>query len=93
MCATYDYTYGVLTAHKVPQKHINYLMNIYGAMISTFKARHNGAPGAMSWTWYQRTAVEGILFRTGRLEIEITLKFPETAMVFESTINALWINT
>ena len=84
MCATYDYTYGLLTAHHVPQKHIDYIMNIYGAMISTFKARNGGAPGAMSWTWYQRTAVEAILYRTGRLEIEINLKFGERITVFEN---------
>ncbi len=84
MCATYDYTYGLLTSHKVPKKHIDYIMNIYGAMISTFKARNDGAPGAMSWTWYQRTAVEAILYRTGRLEIEINLKFSNRITVFEN---------
>ncbi len=84
MCATYDYTYGLLTAHHVPEKHINYIMNIYSAMISTFKARNNGAPGAMSWTWYQRTAVEATLYRTGRFEIEINLKFSQRAMVFRN---------
>ena len=84
MCSTYDYTYGMLTAHHVPEHHVKYIMNIYSAMISTFKARNNGAPGAMSWTWYQRTAVEAILFRTGRLEIEINLKFTQRAIVFRS---------
>ena len=84
MCSTYDYTYGMLTAHNVPEKHINYIMNIYASMISTFKARNGGAPGAMSWTWYQRTAVEAILYRTGRLEIEIKLKANSRVTAFEN---------
>ena len=41
----------------------------------------------MSWTWYQRTAVEAILYRTGRLEIEINLKFTDKAVVFNNKEN------
>ena len=84
MCATYDYTYGVLTSQKFPQEHIDYGMNVFDGMISTFMARNGGAPGAMSWVWYQDTAVKGHLFRMGRLEIEVNIKFPDTAIVFRS---------
>lgn len=84
MCATYDYTYGVLTAHKVPQKHLEYGMNVFDAMIKTFKARNDGAPGAMSWTWYQSTAVEAILYSTGRLDIEIKIKANSRVTAFEN---------
>ena len=83
MCATYDYTYGLLTSRKVSAEHVDYGMNVFDGMISTFMAR-NGAPGAMSWVWYQDTAVEGKLFRMGRLEIEINIKFPDSAIVLKN---------
>ena len=85
MCATYDYTYGVLTSQNLPKEHIDYAMNVYDGMISTFMARNSGAPGAMSWVWYQDTAVKGHLFRMGRLEIEVNIKFPDSAIVFRNT--------
>ena len=84
MCATYDYTYGVLASQNLPQEHIDYAMNVFDGMISTFMARNGGAPGAMSWVWYQDTAVKGHLFRMGRLEIEINIKFPDRAIVLRS---------
>ena len=84
MCATYDYTYSLLTSQNLPKEHIDYAMNVYDGMISTFMARNGGAPGAMSWVWYQDTAVKGHLFRMGRLEIEINIKFPDSAIVFRS---------
>ncbi len=87
MCATYDYTYGVLTSQNLPKEHIDYAMNVYDGMISTFMARNGGAPGAMSWVWYQDTAVKGHLFRMGRLEIEVNIKFPDSAIVFRNTID------
>lgn len=87
MCSTYDYTYSLLTARKIPQNHIDYILNIPDIMISSFKEYHNGAVGAMSWTWYQRTSVEALLYRTGRLEIEINTKFSERGVVFENTKN------
>lgn len=86
MCATYDHTYALLTSRKLPQKHIDYGMNRFDPMISTFKERYNGAPGAKDWTWYQRTAVDALLYQTGRLEVEVGMTFTDRAIVFEDSL-------
>ncbi len=86
MCAACDHTYALLTARNLPQKHIDYGMNRLDAMISTFKERNNNAPGAKAWTWYHRTAVDALLYKTGRLEIEVNMTFTDSAIVFEDSL-------
>lgn len=85
MCAAYDHTYELLTSRKFPQAHIDYGMNRFDPMISTFKERNNNAPGAKDWVWYHRTAVDALLYKTGRLEIEVNMTFTEKAIVFEDS--------
>jgi hypothetical protein len=56
-------------------------MRCNNGMIRTFKARNNGAPGSMSWTWYQ-LSVDAKLFGIGRLQMEVFAKFYSKAIVF-----------
>ncbi len=81
MCEMVDYTYGILTARKLPREHVLYGMRCNNGMIRTFKARNNGAPGSMSWTWYQ-LSVDAKLFGIGRLQMEMFAKFTSKAVVF-----------
>ena len=83
MCAMADYTYGLLTARKLPKEYVQYGMRCHNGMIRTFKARNNGAPGAMSWVWYQ-LAVDAKLYGIGRLQMEVFAKFGAKAIVFEN---------
>ena len=83
MCAVADYTYGLLTARKLPKEHVQYGMRCHNGMIRTFKVRNNGAPGAMSWVWYQ-LAVDARLYGIGRLQMEVFSKFGAKAVVFEN---------
>ena len=83
MCAMADYTYGLLTARKLPEKYVQYGMRCHNGMIRTFKVRNNGAPGAMSWVWYQ-LAVDAKLYGIGRLQMEVFAKFGAKAIVFEN---------
>ncbi len=78
-----DYTYGLLTSRGLPEKHINYAMNVFDGMIKTYKARNEGRAGAMSWSWYQ-LGVDAKLFELGSLQIEMQAKFPTRATVFEN---------
>ncbi len=82
-CATADYTYGLLVARKLPKEHVQYGMRCHNGMIRTFKARNNGAPGAMSWVWYQ-LAVDARLYGIGRLQMAVFAKFGAKAVVFEN---------
>lgn len=83
MCATVDYTYSLLASRNLPSKYINDAMNMPNIMIKSFMARNSGAPGAISWTWYQKTVVEANLFRIGRLELELNTHFYSNAIVFK----------
>ena len=82
-CAVADYTYGLLTARGLPKEQVQYGMRCHNGMIRTFKARNNGAPGAMSWVWYQ-LAVDARLYGIGRLQMEVFAKFYSKAVVFEN---------
>ena len=83
MCATADYTYGLLSARKLPKEHIDYGMRCHNGMIRTFKARNNGLPGAMSWSWYQ-LAIDARLYGIGRLQMEFFAKWSGKGTVFEN---------
>lgn len=83
MCAMADYTYGLLTARKLPKEYVQYGMRCHNGMIRTFMARNDGALGAMSWVWYQ-LAVDARLYGIGRLQMEVFSKFGAKAVVFEN---------
>ena len=81
MCATADYTHGLLTARGLPQSQIDYVMRENEKMVLTYQMRHNGQAGAMSFDWFQ-LVVDAKILTAGRLEIELDVSFPDTAVVY-----------
>ena len=65
MASTADYTYGLLVGYGLPQDQIDYTMQQNEKMVRTYKARHDGRAGAMSFSWYQ-LVVDAKIFGAGR---------------------------
>lgn len=85
MASTADYTHGLLVGYGLPKEQIDYTMQQNEKMVRTYKARHDGRSGAMSFSWYQ-LVVDAKIFGAGRMDLEIDVPFPKTAMVFENDL-------
>lgn len=75
--------YALLSQLNLPDEIISQIMRMPEFGITFYKLRHNGAPGYSILDWYQ-LAIDGKLFRIGRLEFEIFATFQGRACVFEN---------
>lgn len=83
MASAAEYQHSLYVSRGLPQEHIDYGMKHCEEMVRSYKVRHGGNLGAMSWGWYQLT-IDAKLYRIGRLEIELETKFTSKATVFEN---------
>lgn len=77
-----DISYELLTARGLPQAVIQHVMRMPEGGISYYSNRHDGEPGYDLLDWYQ-LAIDGKLYRIGRLEYELFASFNGQASVFE----------
>lgn len=75
--------YHLLTARNLPKTVVDHIMAAPEFGITFYKLRHNGIPGYNLLDWYQ-LAIDGKLFRIGRLEFEIFATFHGRACVFQN---------
>lgn len=73
----------ILRSRGLPQDVIDQVMRMPEFGIHYYKIRHDGDPGYNLLDWFQ-LAIDGKLFRIGRLEFEIFAEFSGRACVFES---------
>ncbi len=82
-----QYSYEKMAVRNIPKDIILGTTTMFEAGIEHFAKRHNGAYGYHLMNWNQR-AIDGILFRVGRLEIELC-RYESRSAVFESNSGEL----
>ena len=73
----------ILRSRNIPQDMIDHIMKMPEFGVQFYKLRHDGAPGYNLLEWFQ-LAIDGKLFRIGRLEYELFASFSGRACVFEN---------
>lgn len=76
--------HAVLTARGLPQTVIDEVMRMPEFGVQFYRLRNNGQPGYSLLDWYQ-LAIDGKIFRVGRLEFEIFHDFHGRACIFENS--------
>jgi hypothetical protein len=77
-----DACYALLSEQKLPQEQILRVMRMPELGVAHFQKRNDGRPGYSLLDWFQ-LAVDGKLFRIGRLEFELFHNFGGKVCVFE----------
>ena len=81
ICSLVPYSYDKLKSMGLPDDVIISSMRLFEEGIDKYREKHNGAYGYDLLGWYQ-LAIDGRLFRVGRLEIEPCSSFGANAIVF-----------
>lgn len=72
-----------LTERGLPENIVKQVLRMPEFGVKFYQMRHNGAPGYNLLDWFQ-LAIDGHLFRLGRLEFEIFTEFRGRCCVFEN---------
>lgn len=83
LCSTVSYTYRLLKKRGMPDEAIAADLQSHEGAIDAYEQRFGGAPGCHLLQWLQY-AVDGCLFRLGRLEFQIFTTWKGHARVFEN---------
>lgn len=75
--------YETLCALGLPEDFIRQTMRMPEGTVQAFAQLHGGVPGFHMLHWYQRL-IRGVLFRLGRLQIELGTGFRGRAQVFQN---------
>ena len=83
ICSLVPYAYEKMKSMGLPDEIITSSLRLFEEGIDKYADCHNGTFGYEHLGWYQ-LAIEGRLFRVGRLEIEPCSSFGAKALVFEN---------
>lgn len=81
ICTQMDYCYSVLKARDIPEDIITSVLRLPENGVYEYMKRNDGHAGYHLLSWFQ-LAIEGKLFRIGRLEIELFSTFGARAYLF-----------
>ncbi|MBQ5771722.1 MAG: DUF5596 domain-containing protein [Clostridia bacterium] len=81
LCQAIPDVYEAMKKRGIPDDILYPSLRVAEAGVDFYVARHDGEEGFSNYGWWQR-AYDGIIYRVGRLELEVPYKFPSTYNVF-----------